>query len=117
MTLIWITLFGILGIWSRYGADLFLGKSQNGFPLATITVNIIGCFLIGLLTTHPKIPAPIKTGLIVGFCGGLTTFSSYALQVNELSQKNLTQGFLYLISSIVLGLGALVLSQKFSFGS
>lgn len=112
MTFFWITLMGILGVWSRYAADLLLAKSKNGFPISTLVINVVGCFLIGIISSHPKISPPLRAGLIIGFCGSFTTFSSYLWQVNELSQKNLITGFGYFIVSAFLGMIALVLAQK-----
>lgn len=112
MSLVWITLFGILGVWSRALADHLLIKNIQDFPLPTLIVNIIGCFLIGLITSHPKLSDPIKSGMIIGFCGGLTTFSSFIFQIDQLSIKNITVCMTYLILSIILGLAALKLAQR-----
>lgn len=112
MSLVWITLFGILGVWSRALADHLLNKNFNELPIPTLIVNILGCFLIGLISTHPKLNPQLKTGLVVGFCGGLTTFSSYIFQVDKLANKNLLMALGYLIASIVLGFMALKLAQR-----
>ncbi|WNF37915.1 CrcB family protein [Bacillaceae bacterium IKA-2] len=57
------------------------------FPLGTLLENLIGSFLLGLLTgwiVHLKINEILKTGLGVGFCGGFTTMSTLAADVNSL---------------------------------
>jgi CrcB protein len=82
---------------------------SNGFPWATLIVNLIGCFLIGLLTgiaaKNQVIDANMKLLLITGFCGGFTTFSAFSMENIQMFQNadylNLA---LYLIISIVFGL-------------
>ena len=53
-------------------------KNISAYPLATFSVNILGCFLIGLLwslnSKHTNLPNEISLFLMVGFCGGFTTF-------------------------------------------
>lgn len=57
------------------------------FPLGTLLENLLGSFLLGLLTgwvVHLKLNEILKTGLGVGFCGGFTTMSTLAADVNSL---------------------------------
>lgn len=57
------------------------------FPLGTLFENLLGSFLLGLLTgwiIHLKFNEVLKTGLGVGFCGGFTTMSTLAADVNSL---------------------------------
>jgi fluoride exporter len=81
------------------------------FPWATLAVNIAGCFFIGLLfATAEKtslLTAEWRLLLVTGFCGGFTTFSTFA-QENVLLLRNndVTYFILYTLSSIVIGIAA-----------
>jgi CrcB protein len=81
------------------------------FYLATLTVNIVGCFLIGFLSAffllRSDIPLPLRTGVLAGVLGGLTTFSSFSLEVLRLieaGQFGVALG--YLLGSVLGGLCA-----------
>ncbi|UTW07891.1 fluoride efflux transporter CrcB [Pseudomonas benzenivorans] len=58
------------------------------FNIATLVVNLLGCLLIGylygLFLLRPEVPVEVRAGLIVGFLGGLTTFSSFSLDTLRL---------------------------------
>jgi len=81
------------------------------FPIAVFLINIIGCFLIGLLMgwfERQSIGASdLKLLLVVGFCGGFTTFSAFTYENIQLIQSNhLATAFLYISLSIVIGISA-----------
>jgi fluoride exporter len=79
---------GVLGALARWGAGLALPHEPGAFPAATVLVNVLGCFLIGaLLVTitevrraHPLVRPFLATGVL----GGFTTFSTYAVDAQEL---------------------------------
>lgn len=79
------------------------------FPLATFIVNVVGCFIAGLIfgaisqeTTEAQ---NLKLLLITGFCGGFTTFSAFALEnVRLMNSANTTIAVFYTIASIAAGL-------------
>ncbi len=92
--LLLVCLGGGIGSGLRYGTTLALGhfwpKAAKGFPLATLLVNLVGCFAIGLsvgLLTRQGVRWADEWNslLLVGVCGGLTTFSTFALQTLEVS--------------------------------
>lgn len=91
----------LVGKWS---SAIFHGA----FPLGTFLVNIIGCFIIGLLfglleKVHVMTPADVI--LITGFCGGFTTFSAFANDMWVLGTKgDWTTFILYLLLSVVVGI-------------
>jgi CrcB protein len=74
---------GFLGSISRYLASRFIQEHLPvAFPFGTFLVNITGCFLIGLIYGLSEKSTLLTTGwkmfLAVGFCGGFTTFSTFA---------------------------------------
>ena len=79
--------FGVLGVLSRLGIDLM---ARAWIPVGTWVVNILGCALAGFLFTLGEkeiISQSLQVALLVGFCGGFTTFSAYALQSFQLLEK------------------------------
>lgn len=76
---------GGIGSVTRYGTTLVAGKwFGTGFPWGTLIVNLCGCFLIGsvlgLAEKTDLVQPSTRLLLVTGFLGGLTTFSSYAME-------------------------------------
>ena len=88
MTLLLIGLGGAMGSILRYllgGAIQHL--SPRGFPIGTLSVNVLGCLFIGILAQlflHVQTSGPLRAFLIVGFCGGFTTFSAFTHETSGL---------------------------------
>jgi fluoride exporter len=98
---------GFLGSVTRYVTVYFVDRKMNAlFPYGTLTVNILGSFILGLvLGITYKTPSPgnsnWKLFLTTGFCGGFTTFSTFALDnINLLEQKVAGVSALYIIASL-----------------
>ncbi|MCX7123777.1 MAG: fluoride efflux transporter CrcB [Gammaproteobacteria bacterium] len=95
------------GVWRYLLADL-INIFVKGFPLATLTVNVLGSFLIGIFfvycsrSMHQEI---LRAFLMVGLMGGFTTFSTFSLDILSLFEegKALFAG-LYMLASVSLSL-------------
>ena len=85
-----VALGGAIGTVSRYGLATLATPISQSLPWGTILINILGSFVIGFFGTltlsHGRYPVPETTRLfvMVGFCGGFTTFSSFSLQTLDL---------------------------------
>lgn len=110
--LLLIGLGGGIGSISRYLTAWYVHKHYAGtFPLATLMINVLGSLLIGILfgcmERYQWATADIKFFFIIGFCGGYTTFSAFAIENVNLMQSNQTAAaFAYIGLSVVLGLAA-----------
>ena len=86
-----IAVGGGFGSVLRYAMQGFAKQMLAGsvFPVGTVCVNVLGCFLIGLLSAFFSGPQLIREeyriGLVVGIMGGFTTFSSYGLETFNLA--------------------------------
>jgi CrcB protein len=111
-TILYIAIGGAIGSVLRYLTSVVISKYwSNHFPLATFIINILGCFLIGLLIgilqKNNLADSNLKWFLITGFCGGYTTFSAFGLEnIALLQNNNSALAFLYIGLSVILGLFA-----------
>jgi CrcB protein len=107
--------FFIVGIGSflgggiRYLISVFFNQKINpDFPYATLSVNLLGCLLIGVfysLFEKSLINNDWKLFLTTGLCGGFTTFSAFSMESVQLfKQGNLFAMLIYIIVSIVFGI-------------
>jgi CrcB protein len=104
---------GALGSAARYGLGELWPAAGGSFPWATFSVNVIGCFLLGLLMVFVVDVWPprryVRPFLGVGVLGGFTTFSTYALDTRRLLVEAPTGvAVTYVVGTLVLALLAVV---------
>lgn len=106
---------GAIGSLFRYWGNILVYKFLSpSFPFGTFFINILGCFIIGVLygisEKSELISSNARLFLIVGICGGFTTFSTFSVEsINLLRAREILYFFLNLGGQIVLGLMATVL--------
>lgn len=119
-TLLLVGIGGAIGSMFRYVTHWITTKFfQSLFPISTFLVNILGSLLIGLFIGYigKYFPEnhPLKFLLIIGFCGGFTTFSSFALENYNLLQNNQQfTAYIYMATSIILTVSAVGLGSYLS---
>jgi CrcB protein len=107
---------GAVGAPSRYLLErLVQSRHRLRFPLGTLTVNVLGCLLLGALAGWADAPDEAAALLGTGFCGGFTTFSTFSLETVELAADGRTRAALasglYVALSLALGLAAAALGR------
>ena len=111
MTVLFVALGGGLGAIVRYLTDLRVREwRDSAFPWGTLTVNIAGSAILGVLTgwaLHGGQPDAVRSLLAVGFCGGLTTFSTFGYETLRLfTEKARLRAVLNVGLTVVAGLAA-----------
>jgi len=105
--LIAVGIGGIFGAIGRYSVS-FLFLELNGFPYATFTVNMMGCFLLSFLLNNKqfktKVNPKIFLGLSTGLIGSFTTFSTFSIETIELLGASFFLATFYVFLSVVGGL-------------
>ncbi|MBN1943819.1 MAG: fluoride efflux transporter CrcB [Phycisphaerae bacterium] len=108
---LWIALGGALGAMARYGLTEQVQKWLGpGFAWGTLSVNLLGCFLIGVafhaISAVGPLPHEVRFLAVVGFLGAFTTFSTFSLEiVNFLRDGQFTTAAGYVLLSNIVGVG------------
>lgn len=111
---------GFIGSVSRYYVSKIVQDSSfTSFPTGTLSVNVIGSLIIGILLgialKHPSFSVEWRMILMVGFCGGFTTFSTFTSENLKLIQDGqVLYVFLYTGLSVFLGFTAVYLGYLLS---
>jgi len=116
VTALAVALGGALGALGRYGLGTWVQNSSRGdFPLGTMTVNLLGCLLLGFAATWmDAISASLamKRFAMVGVLGAFTTFSTYSFETLALLEQRLwSRAALYSLGSLGFGLVALMIGM------
>ena len=104
--------FGILGCWARYGiTNLVQTIYGRDFPYATLSINVGGSFLMGFVFIETlerlTVSLALRTGILTGFIGGYTTFSTFEMEILLLVEQGAPfKALFYTLLSVILGFAA-----------
>lgn len=109
MTLVLVAVGGAAGSILRYLTDRRVQSWRDSpFPFGTLTVNIVGSLILGFLSgwlLHGAEPSSVRALVAVGFCGGLTTFSTFGYETVRLFlEKTRLYAVLNVLVTVVAGL-------------
>jgi fluoride exporter len=103
----YVGLAAAIGAWSRWGIGILFNAMHPVIPLGTLTVNLVGGYLMGIsmgaFELFNDLSPDLKVIINIGFLGGLTTFSAFTAEVFQLLQKNEFVASLTLIALHVMG--------------
>ncbi len=108
-TYVAIAIGGALGCWARFAqTNLVQAVYGRDFPFATISINVIGSFLMGFLFIETlerlTLSPALRTGVLTGVLGGYTTFSTFEMETLLLAEGGeLLKAALYVALSVGLG--------------
>lgn len=111
-TLFFIALFGAIGCCARfYLTGVFQRAFGRTLPYATMIINILGCFGLGftffLTLQDMTLPADIRTGVLTGFFGGFTTFSTFSMEtLLQIEEGDSAKALTYVVLSVGVGVSA-----------
>ena len=110
-TYVAIAIGGTFGCWARYAmANLVQASYGTDFPYATMSINLLGSFLMGFLFIETlerlTISPALRAGILTGGLGGFTTFSTFQMEALLLvEQGEVVKALLYQALSLLLGFG------------
>lgn len=107
--ILFVAFGGAAGSAARYVLSRYIGEALcSGFPWPTFVVNVAGCLVIGVLSglvSSDALPLSLRLLLITGFCGGFTTFSTFASEnLMLLRAGNVLYTSLYIGASVTCGI-------------
>ena len=108
-----VALGGALGSMARYALSTWIFQvSSHKFPYATLTVNVLGSFVMGILfvviVERAALPQEMRSLLMIGFIGAVTTFSTFSLDALGLWQNgHLFMALIYTLATVILCLIAI----------
>jgi CrcB protein len=115
---IFLMVFGAAGTLARYGLDGWIQyRAGPGFPFGTLTVNLLGCFLLGVVgqfgLNHLSMPPDLRIGLTIRLMGGFTTFSTFGWDsVRMLESGEWARALAYIGGSVFGGLAAMMVGMR-----
>lgn len=108
---LFVGLGGFIGSVARYLIGLLAVETASGFPVKTFAINLIGSFVLGIVSEtalrDPAFSRVLVLFLQIGLCGGFTTFSTFSSEALKLLTSG-RQGtaLIYMVASMVLGVAA-----------
>jgi CrcB protein len=118
VTCLYVTIGGALGSLARYALSVLALPISRDLPWGTIGINVVGSFVIGFFGTltlaHGRYPVAenLRLFVMVGFCGGFTTFSSFSLQTLDLIRSGaMLRAGANIVLSVVLCVAAVALGH------
>jgi len=114
MTFVYIAIFAIIGAFARYGQSIVVqGVLGRSFPFATLSINILGSFLMGFLFFETleriNLSPELRTGILTGGLGAYTTFSTFSLEsLGLIENGEMVKAGLYIGASVVLSIAAAI---------
>ncbi|WP_315924014.1 fluoride efflux transporter CrcB [Mesorhizobium sp. SP-1A] len=108
-TYIAIAIGGVVGCWARFAmTNLVQAVFGREFPYATLSINLLGSFLMGFLFINTLerlvIPPELRAGILTGGLGGFTTFSTFEMETLLLvEQGSFGKAALYVVLSVGVG--------------
>ncbi len=120
LKLLYVMLGGAVGAGLRYGVYMLCDRYTTGpFPYGTLTVNVVGCGLIGVLAVvlHIGVPDrehdPLRLLLVVGLLGGFTTFSAFGYDTLKLlNDQRVGLAMVNVVANNVVGLVAVWVAYR-----
>jgi len=119
ITYLWVAAGSAIGGCARYAlSGVMANWMGTAFPWGTLIVNITGCFVIGIFNalTRPdgpfRVPSNIRIFVMVGICGGYTTFSSFSLEsLNLMQAGEWLSAAAYILASVIFCLAGVSLGH------
>lgn len=114
MRILFLAVFGVAGTLARYGLEgAVQSRVGSSFPYGTLSVNLLGCFFLGVIgkfaLNHAAISPDLRVGLTAGFFGAFTTFSTFSWEaIHLLEDGEWTRGLFYVVASVLLGLAGML---------
>ncbi len=108
-TYIAIAIGGTLGCWARYAmTNLVQAVYGRDFPYATLSINVLGAFVMGFLFIETlerlTVSPAVRAGILTGALGGFTTFSTFEMETLLLAEQgDVAKALLYVFLSVGLG--------------
>jgi CrcB protein len=120
VTFVYLAIFAIIGAFARYGQTIVVQNVMGrAFPFGTLSINVLGSFLMGFLffatLERINISPELRTGILTGGLGAYTTFSTFSLEtLNLIENGEMFKAGLYVGGSVVLSIAAVIFGAYLS---